>query len=76
MVAARQWRGVSRTLDHAAPAEVARQVLRGDALEARQPALEAALIGVDVLDVIAFKGSLSLAGNERHLGRARTPAND
>ena len=43
---------------------------------AAQPALEAALIGVDVLDVVAFNGSLSLAGNERHLGRARTPAND
>ena len=46
-------KSVAVTLDHAAPAEVARQVLRGDALEAHHPALEAALVGVDVLDVIA-----------------------
>jgi hypothetical protein len=63
-------KSVAVTLDHAAPAEVARQILRGDALEARHPALEAALVGVDVLDLVAADSSLILAGNERHLGDA------
>ena len=57
-------------LDHASPAEVARQVLRGNALEARQPALETALVGVDVLGVIAADSPLTVAGNKRHLGDA------
>ena len=35
----------------AAPAEVAWQVLGGDAVEAIEPLLEAAVIGVDVVDV-------------------------
>ena len=64
-------KSVAVTLDHAAPAEVARQVLRGDALEAGHPALEAALVGVDVLDVIAADGPLTfrllLAGNRRDM---------
>ena len=63
-------KSVAVTLDHTAPAEVARLVLRGDVLEAHHPALEAALVGVDVLDVIAADGPLTLAGNERHLGDA------
>lgn len=61
---------VTITLDHAAPAEVARQIFRSDASEARHPALEAALVGTDVLDVIAADGPLSVTGNERHLGYA------
>ena len=43
--------GVGPSLGDRAPAEVAWQVLGGDAVEAIEPLLEASVIGVDVVDV-------------------------
>ena len=39
------------TLKEAAPAEIVLQVLSGDAVEASHPSLQAAVVGIDVLDV-------------------------
>src|SRR5450759_1571953 len=39
-------------VEGAVPAEIAVQVFRGHALEAAQPALETAVVGIDVLDVV------------------------
>ena len=58
------------TFNHAVPTEVAGQIFRSDAFEARHPALEAALVGIDVLGVIAADSPLTVAGNERHLSDA------
>lgn len=45
--------GLAAALDHAAPADIARKLLRRRALEAHHPELQAALAGIDVLDVTA-----------------------
>src|SRR3954454_21789494 len=42
---------LAQRLQSAAPAEVIGQVLRRDAMEGRQPFLEAAVVGIDVVDV-------------------------
>ena len=44
--------------------------MRGDALEATQPVLQAADVSVDVLDVIAAIGSRALAGVEGDVEKA------
>ncbi len=38
-------------LQGSSPAEIVGQIARGDALEAHHPALQAAMVGVDILDV-------------------------
>ena len=43
--------GLAPGFESSAPAEVAWQVLGGDAVEAGEPLLEAAVVGVDVVDV-------------------------
>jgi hypothetical protein len=52
---------VSPGFEGASPSEMAGQVLCGDAVEARQPLLEVAVVGVDVIDVQArrLRGRLS-----------------
>ena len=55
---------LAATLNHAPPSEVARQIVRGDALEAAQPVLQSADVGVNILDVIAAVRALALAGVE------------
>ena len=45
-------KAIGLPLDHASPTEVGRQVLGCDAVEGTQPAIQAAHVGVDVLDVI------------------------
>jgi hypothetical protein len=42
---------VSPGFEGSSPSEVVRQVLRGDAVEAVEPLLQAAVVGVDVIDV-------------------------
>ena len=70
MAPAKQFRGVraspSRWIMRRQPREP-RKVLRRHALEAHHPALKAALVGVDVLDVIAADCPLARAGDECHL---------
>ena len=47
------WRvdGLTPSFEGSAPAEVAWQVFGGDAVEAVEPLLEAAVVGVDIVDV-------------------------
>ena len=42
---------VAPGFESAPPAEIVGEVFGGDAVEARQPLLEAAMVGVDVIDV-------------------------
>src|SRR5712691_3580281 len=51
--------GGSVALDHAAPAEVVRQVCGGNAVERLHPLLEAAVVGVDRLNVESAAGALA-----------------
>ena len=59
--------GLAAALDHAAPADIARKLLRRRALEAHHPELQAALAGIDVLDVTAAGRWLARAGDKCYL---------
>ena len=48
---------VAPGLEGAAPSEIVGQVLGGDAIEAAEPLLEAAVIGVDVVDDVQVRRS-------------------
>src|SRR5205085_11641230 len=56
---------LTELLNGAAPAEVARQIPGCDALESPHPVLEAAGVGVDVLDVETLVCVLAAAGDDR-----------
>ena len=57
------------TLKEAAPAEIVLQVLSGDAVEVAHPSLQAAVVGIDVLDVEdAVQHSQSLLHVDRAVG--------
>ena len=55
---------MAHAVDHAPPSEVVFEVAGRDAVEAAHPALEAADVGVDVLDVIAAVRVFAFAGDE------------
>ena len=50
-----------------APTEIARQIFTRDAVERAQPALAAAHVTVDVLDVKALADVLAAAGDDGHM---------
>lgn len=60
-------------LDHAAPAEVVGEILRRDASERRHPPLEAADVGIHVLNVEASSHALTLQRNQLHMRDAAFP---
>jgi hypothetical protein len=78
------WRGpIAPGLKGASAPEIVWQVFRGDAVEAREPLLEAAMVGVDVVDVKVevevgrFRGRLAGRGDgvKGNLGFARKSGN-
>ncbi len=65
------WRETAAVaLDHATSSEVAWQVFQRNGVETPHPEFEAAMVGVDVLDVITTNRAFAGTGNERHLGDA------
>ena len=63
-------RVVAVSVDHAAPAEMTREVSGRDAFEAHHPCLEATGVGVDVLHVTALLGVLTFRGDDPHVQNA------
>src|SRR5271166_3596197 len=67
---------LAQGLQSAAPAKVIGQVLRRDAMERTQPFLEAAVIGVDVVDVEIGCLRVGLAGHWQDVGWDASPAGE
>jgi len=55
---------VLEAVKEAPPAEVVRQIFRGDAVEARHPGLEAGVIAVDALDMPGAVAALAMVGGD------------
>lgn len=65
---------VAERLQRAAPAEVVRQVLGGDAMKAAQPLLQPPVIGIDVVEVEIGRLRVRLAGPRQDMRRDPGPA--
>src|SRR3954447_12155292 len=65
---------LAQRLQSAAPAEVIGQVVRRDAMEGTQPFLEAAVVGIDVVDVEIGCLRVGLAGHWQDVGWDASPA--
>jgi hypothetical protein len=70
---------IALAFEGAPPAEIVGQVLGGDAVEAGEPLLEAAVVGVDVIDVevrrrfaIGWLGSIALFVSPDSIACTRT----
>src|ERR1700689_381824 len=59
-------RGGSESFDRSAPAQIARKVLGGDAVEAPDPFFESAMVGVHVVDVMFGRLRLWVSGSGQH----------
>src|SRR5271168_1030063 len=60
-------RGGSESFDRSAPAQIARKVLGGDAVEAPDPFFESAMVGVHVVDVMFGRLRLWVSGSGQHV---------
>src|SRR3954454_13005407 len=67
---------LAQRLQSAAPAEVIRQVLGRDAMERTQPFLEAAVVGIDVVDVEIGGLRVGLARHWQDMGWDASPAGE
>src|SRR5271166_2651333 len=65
---------LAQGLQSTAPAKVIGQVLRRDAMEGTQPFLEAAVVGIDVVDVEIGCLRVGLAGHWQDVGWDASPA--
>src|ERR1035437_8021415 len=60
---------LSQGLQSPAPAEIVRQVFRGDAMEATQPFLQSAVVGIDVVEVKIRCFGVRFAGHRQDVCR-------
>src|SRR5271165_654554 len=67
---------LAQGLQSTAPAKVIGQVLRRDAMEGTQPFLEAAVVGIDVVDVEIGCLRVGLAGHWQDVGWDASPAGE
>src|SRR3954453_6321612 len=66
----------AQRLQSAAPAKVIGQVLRRDAMEGAQPFLEAAVVGIDVVDVAIGRFRVGLARHWQDVGWDSSPTGE